>query len=298
MERGRKKTLLPYVPGYENNAVLRLIFFVAGAYVLLGITWAIMAIVSENTNNFNIYITPHIALPSHNFSDHWWTVLTYGFLHFPNSFMEMLSNMLWLYFFGSVLQMLMGKQHIVPIFLYSVLMGGVFYLLMQLLPGELGKCPPYIMGPRAGLVGICAAAFTLSPKYRFWFTDTFSIPIAIVAGVFGILMILGSGYYISVVAMMAGGGITGWGYIRLVQAGYRPGEWMSDIKRKLENTVTPKELRRSSSNSRQQDPILTNIYRKREKEKTVDDILDKINQKGYKSLTAEEREILNRAGNN
>ncbi len=299
MMKGRKKSILPYIPGYDNNAVLKLIFFLAGSYIALAISWAIVMIVYIQADNFNIYFVPNIALPRlADFPSHWYTLFIYGIFHFPNSFMEMLSNMLWLYCFGSVLQMLVGKKQIAPIFFFSLLLGGVFYLLSQLLPGGFGYCPPHIMGPRAGLMGICAAAITISPKYRFYLTDTFSLPIMGVAGVFLVLMLIGSGYYMPVVGMMAGGALAGFLFIKLLQAGYRPAEWIYTIGDKLERMVTPNEQAIAKRNSvrrgaalNSKPPLATSSA-----EKKVDDILDKILQKGYNSLTADEKETLIRAG--
>lgn len=299
MNKGRKKSILPYIPGYDNNAVLKLIFFLAGSYIALAISWAIVMIVYIKADNFNIYFVPNIALPRlADFSSHWYTLFIYGIFHFPNSFMEMLSNMLWLYCFGSVLQMLVGKKQIAPIFFFSLLIGGVFYLLAQLLPGGLGNCPPHIMGPRAGLMGICAAAVTITPKYRFYLTETFSIPIMAVAGVFLVLMLIGSGYYLPVVAMMAGGALAGFLFIKLLQAGYRPAEWLYTIASKLENMVTPNEQAIAKRNKVRRGTVLKNMGTQaaNNSEKKVDDILDKILQKGYNSLTPDEKEVLIRAG--
>ncbi len=299
MMKGRKKSILPYIPGYDNNAVLKLIFFLAGSYIALAISWAIVMIVYIKADNFNIYFVPNIALPRlADFPSHWYTLFIYGIFHFPNSFMEMLSNMLWLYCFGSVLQMLVGKKQIAPIFFFSMLVGGVFYLLAQLLPGGFGACPPHIMGPRAGLMGICAAAVTISPKYRFYLSDTFSIPILAVAGVFLVLMLIGSGYYMPVVGMMAGGALAGFLFIKLLQAGYRPAEWIYTIGNQLERMVTPNEQAIAKRNSVRRGAVLNSKISSTSTstEKKVDDILDKILQKGYNSLTADEKEILIRAG--
>lgn len=299
MMKGRKKSILPYIPGYDNNAVLKLIFFLAGSYIALAISWAIVMIVYIKADNFNTYFVPNIALPRlADFPSHWYTLFIYGIFHFPNSFMEMLSNMLWLYCFGSVLQMLVGKRQIAPIFFFSMLVGGVFYLLSQLLPGGFGTCPPHIMGPRAGLMGICAAAVTITPKYRFYLTETFSIPILAVAGVFLVLMLIGSGYYLPVVGMMAGGAAAGFLFIKLLQAGYRPAEWIYTIGNKLERMVTPNEQAIAKRNSVRRGAVLNSKMPSdtSNSEKKVDDILDKILQKGYNSLTAAEKEILIRAG--
>ncbi|GAA4465061.1 rhomboid family intramembrane serine protease [Nemorincola caseinilytica] len=296
MNKGKRRSLLPYVPGYDNNAVLKLVFFIAGAYMALALTWAVMMMVNITDTNFNVYLIPNLSLPHTSaFGAKWWTVFTYGFLHVPNSFMNMLTNMLWLYCFGSIVQMLIGKKQILPLFLYSVLVGGLFYLAAQYLPGELGKCPPYIMGPRAGLMGICVAAVTLSPGYRLYLSDTFSIPLMLLAGIFAVLTLMGTGYYMPVVMMVLGGGLMGFAYVKMLNAGYRPGAWMYDIGGTLSRMVTPDAaaIQRRRAKQVYYDP---REQSQREQQSRVDEILDKINRAGYNSLSKDEKEFLKKVG--
>jgi membrane associated rhomboid family serine protease len=288
MNRGQRKSILPYIPGYDNNAALKLVFFVAGAYIVLALTWATFMIVNTTGDAFDHYMIPNIALPAvSQLGTKWWTLLTYGFFHVPNSFMHMLSNMLWLYMFSSVVQMLVGKQQVAPIFVYSLIAGGLFYSVAQLLPGKAGVVPPYMMGPRAGMMAMCAAAITLSPKYRFYFTETFSIPMAVVAGIFTFLMLLETGFNLPIMVMLAGGALTGLAYVKLLRTGYRPGAWVYNLRNKMEQAVTPGSGINSNKKSNVQAYSI---------EQRVDEILDKINRKGIKSLTTEEREILKKAG--
>lgn len=289
MNKGGKRSILPYIPGYDNNAILKLVFFIAGAYMILAISWAVGMIVNLSADKFNEFFLPNIGMPQlAQFPAKWWTLFIYGLFHLPNSFMEMLSSMLWLYMFGSVLQSLVGKKQIWAVFYYSTIMGGIFYLGAQLLPGGLGQCPPLIMGPRAGIVGMAAATVTIAPKYRFYLSDTFSIPIMAVAGVFMALMIIGTGMWAPVGAMLVGGALMGFTYIKLLQAGYRPGQWVYSLYDSLEKMVTPgaTTVRKNSRGANQ--PV--------NKESKVDELLDKINQKGYQSLTKEERDFLSKAG--
>ncbi|MFI5196607.1 MAG: rhomboid family intramembrane serine protease, partial [Chitinophagales bacterium] len=233
------------------------------------------------------------------FKAHWWTLLTYGWFHF-NGFMELVSNMLWLYCFGSVVQMLVGHKQVIPLYAYCLVTGGIFYLLAQLLPGEWGKIPHItgLLGSRAGLMGLAAAAVTLTPKYRFYLTETFSIPLLVVVGIFAVLMVVSSGFYLPIILLLAAGAGTGFGYIKLLQAGYRPGEWMYTLKRKAESLVTPDENVAWKKHNKKRNELLNKIYEPKQgiSQKRIDDILDKILQKGFNSLSAEEKDILMRAG--
>jgi len=299
MNTGRKRSILPYIPGYDNNAVIKLIFFLSGAYIILAVSWAIVMLVYTDGRNFDTYFIPFIAIPAIKaFQAHPWTILTYGLFHFPNTFMKMVSDMLWLYCFGSVTQMLVGKKQIIPVFMYSIIAGGIFYLLSQLLPAGLGNTPPYILGPSAGLMGMAAAAVTLSPKYRFYITETFSIPILVVAGVFTLLMLIDTGFYMPLIIMLAGGGLTGFVYVKALKAGIKPGEWMYTIAAKTESLFTPNEQAIRQKNSIKRNAVLNTLYEPKNgvTQKRIDDILDKINLKGYNALSNEEKEVLMRAG--
>lgn len=299
MNTGRRRSALSYVPGFTNNSVLQLIIFSAVLYVLLSLVWGALTLVYQGDANFNVYIIPYLALPKVQiFTSHWWTLFIYGWLHYPHGFMEMVSNMLWLYCFGSVVQTLTGPKQIIPMYAYALLAGGVFCLVAQLLPGELGKSPAYLLGPRAGLMGMAAAAVTLSPRYRLYFTDTFSLPILGVAGVFTALMLIGSGFYLPVISMLLGGGLMGFAYIKLLQAGYRPGAWMYQLTHKIASTVTPDENALRMKNNGRRSAVLNSMYEPKNgvSQKRIDDILDKINLKGYNALTTDEKEILMRAG--
>jgi membrane associated rhomboid family serine protease len=298
MATGRKNSALAYIPGLTNNAVLQLIMFCGAAFVVLGMTWGITLIIYQGDSSFfNHNFLANIALPTlDGFKSHWWTVFTYGWFNF-NGFWELLSSMLWLYCFGSVVQMLVGHRQVIPLFAYSLLAGGVFYLLAQLMPGELGK-PPHtigLLGPRAGLMGLATAAIVLTPKYRFFITETFSVPLLVVAGIFGALMILSSGFYLPVIIMLLAGAGVGFAYIKLLQSGYRPGEWIYTLTQKVEGLVTPKEIMRWNNNHKT--GALNSKYEPKQgiTQKRIDDILDKINQKGYRSLSSEERDILMKA---
>jgi hypothetical protein len=135
---------------------------------------------------------------------------------------------------------------------------------------------------------MAAAAVTLTPQYRFYLTETFSIPLLVVAGIFAALTLLSSGFYLPVILLLIAGGLTGYGYIRLLKAGYRPGDWMYQLTGRIAQTVTPDEYANGKKPNKNKQSRSINDR--------VDDILDKINQKGYNSLTSEEKEILLRAG--
>ncbi len=297
MNTGQKRSALSYIPGLTNNSVLKVILFSGTAYVVFGLIWSIISLLYGNATNYHLYFIPAVALADvKSFPSHWWTIFTYGWFHYIG-FFEFLSNMLWLYMFGSVVQVLVGHRQVIPIYAYSMLVGGVFYLLAQFLPGAFGHCPPNILGPRAGLMGLAIATITISPTYRFYITETFTVPLAAVVGIFAFLSIINSQFYFTLLMMLVGGGLCGFGYILLLNRGYKPGAWMYSFTRNIESLVTPADEMGSGRNySRPGGSGRTRFQPRNNHLTNVDDILDKINQKGYKSLSAEEKAILKEAG--
>lgn len=288
-----------YIPGYRDNAVIQLIFFCGVTYIMFAISWAIVMIMNSEPGIFNTYFIPNVALGNAAMvKTHWWTFLTYGWFQMPNSFLELVSNMLWLYCFGSVVQGMVGYKQIIPMFVYCIIAGGLVYMLISLLlPGLQG--PDFVVGSRAGLLGLAVAAVVITPQYRFYLSETFSIPLMLVAGVFAILQIISTGFSLPLLSLCITGGLVGFGYVRLLKAGYRPGEWLYVLKEKLDDSVTPKndqttlirKLTNKPASKRQPWMDAGKISQRK-----IDELLDKINQKGYNSLSKEEKEMLIRAG--
>ena len=297
----REPNRLPlYIPGYRQNAVIQLIFFCGVTYILLAISWAIIMIINGNEGLFASTFLPNVALGDATaIASHWWTFLTYGWFQLPNNPLELLSNMLWLYCFGSVVQGLIGYKQIIPLFVYCLFTGGLVYMAARLAIPAL-PAPTMLIGSKAGLMGMAVASVALTPQYRFYLTETFSIPLLLVAGIFAILQIIGSSLSLPVLLLVIAGGLTGLGYISMLKAGYRPGDWMYGFVEKLEQSVTPpasRQLQAATARKGKRPANRSNRMQiERVPETQIDEILDKINQKGYNSLTKEEKEMLLRAG--
>ena len=265
MRSPQRRSALSYVPGLTNNAVLQLIILSSVLYLILAVIWAIIRIVYPDDGNFYVYFVPALGLPALSLLKyHFWTVVTYGWFLYPGRFWELFTNMLWVYCFGSVIQFLVGHRQVFPLYIYGIVAG---------------------------------ASVTLSPQYRLYLTEYFSIPLAVVAGVFALLIVLSTGFYLPSLLMLVGGATAGYVYIKILRAGYRPGAWLYSLIETVEGLVTPKErASKLRSNNRRTVPLgHTQDFSGRPSQQKVDELLDKINQKGYDSLTDQERELLKRA---
>ena len=295
MSKVYKRSPSAFLQAYSNNAVIQLIIACGVAFVLYHLTESVLWLAGVARSDVSNYLINNFAmLPLEMFRHKWWTLFTYGWIH--ESFWVMFSNMIWLYCFGSVVQSLVGYRQVIPLFIYSLLTGGLFYILSQLIPGNAFTGRSYLLGSQAGLIALAAASVTIAPKYRLYLGPTFSIPLWLIASVFTALMLLGSGMHLPSLLMLLGGGLTGFFYIKLLKRGYRPGAWMYNIFSNMEHAVTPNDFAVRGSKTKKRRQVLDHVHAHSEvSQKRIDDILDKIGRHGYSSLTTEEKEILMKA---
>lgn len=297
MRTNLKRSPLSYIPGYGQNAVLQLIAASGVVFIAYHFSRVIMLVAGADLRDFYDTFTRNTALPQlQNFTEKFWTVFTYGWIH--NGFWELFSNMIWLYCFGSVVQMLVGYKQLIPLYAYALITGGIFYQIAQLIPGDLFHAYDYYFGASAGVIAFAVAAITLSPDYRFYLTEHFSIPLIVIAIIFFALSIMNTNLQGPPMFLLVGGAAMGFGYVKLLKSGYKPGEWFYNIFNKLGSMGEPVNTVRNKGRKRGEVLSLIPESKKTVTEKRVDDILDKINQKGYNSLTKEEKEILLNASKN
>jgi membrane associated rhomboid family serine protease len=284
------------IPGFDQNAVLQLIVASGVGYITYHLIWVFIKLGEPDSTFFFTGIRPNVVLPLvQNFPAKFWTIFLYGWTH--SGFWEMFSNMIWLYVFGNVVQMLVSYRQVIPIFIYGLVAGGLFYELAQLIPGGAFIGRPAMLGAQGGIMALSVAALVLAPGYRYYLTPNFSIPLVAIACIFFALMVMNANVEGAALSLLAGGALAGFGYAKLLQNGYKPGNWMYGMFDRMNNIAEPDGQVRYRHNVKRKQ-VLSNIKeatRRNIDEARIDDILDKINQKGYNSLTKEEREILERA---
>ena len=279
------------IPGYNRNAMLQLIIATGVCFVAYFFTAVcFQAFAHKRYEEAIAIITPYVAMPSPDgFLPKFWTILTYGWVQ--DGFFSWLSTAVWIYCWGSVVQSLVGHRQVIPLFVYGLLSGGLFFLGAQLIPG-VGQVP-FLMGAWPGLMALAAAAFTLTPAFRFYLGPTFSIPISVVAVIFLFLMVMNVGAHPAMVLALFGGAAAGFFYVRALQRGHKPGEWAYELGGRVENTMTPRADRfrsRRAEGVRRVPP--STVTRRSLSQRRVDELLEKIHQKGYRALTEEEKQIL------
>lgn len=278
------------IPNYNRNAMLQLIVATGVCFVAYFFTAVcFQAFAHKRFEEATALLQSYIALPTANaFLPKFWTILTYGWVQ--PGFFAWLSTAVWIYTWGSVVQSLVGHRQVIPIFVYGLLAGGLFCLGAQLIPG-VGSVP-YLMGAWAGLMALAAAAFTLAPDFRFYLGPTFSIPIVVVAIIFVFLMVLNTGTHPALILSLAGGAAAGYFYVKALHRGHKPGEWAYEIGSRVENTITPRAERGGAKRDVPLRRVYPAVTRRSLSQRRVDELLEKIHQKGYSALTEEEKQIL------
>jgi len=281
------------IPGYGQNAVLQLIVASSVGFIIYHCIRVGLVVFGQQAVVATSMVDAYAALqPLKGFTDHPWTLLTYGWAH--HGFWEWATNMIWLYCFGNLIQNLVGYRQVIPTFIYGQILGGIFYVLTWYIPG-LRVQPMSLLTANAGVMALAAAAVTLAPRFRFYLGDRFSIPLLVVAGIFVALNGLVNYSVLPLLMLCIGGLLAGFLTMTLLKKGYRPCTWMYRIGEALNNVVTPDEFKPRTQRRNEAMRMSRKQQDKDLSQRRVDEILDKINQKGYASLSEEERDILMKA---
>ena len=229
-----------------------------------------------------------------------WTILTYMFMH--DGVFHLLGNVLWLWAFGYILQDLAGNNKLVPLFLYGGFAGALLFILCNnLFPGLASKIDGRtLQGASAGVMAIAIATTTLAPDYRVFPLLNGGIPLWVITIIFVIIDFAsiptqnGGGHIAHL-----GGAAIGFLFVLQLRKGNDWSAWLNRFFSWCSNLFNPdkKEWKKTARKDNYYNTHGTQPYKKvpNVTQKRIDEILDKINQQGYRFLTDEEKEILKRA---
>ncbi len=224
-----------------------------------------------------------------------WTLITYQFVH-ADPF-HLLFNMIGLFFLGRMLQQALGGRHLLKIYLFGGIFGGLLQIGLSQIIGE----SAVVIGASASVLAIIVALATYAPYQVIQLLLFFVIPVSlklkhlayILVGV-DLLTLL---YQLTQptqnnTAVMAhlGGMLFGFLYIRY----WLPRQNTSGKKRSLKDRFGVRILKDDESAKRKV-PEPRSPRRKPFIGSEIDAILDKINEKGFQSLTAEEKKMLEKS---
>ncbi|HVB03984.1 MAG TPA: rhomboid family intramembrane serine protease [Chitinophagaceae bacterium] len=286
--------------GENNNIIWRLIIANAVVFTALFIVQILFLVTGQADKDFTKDIYPWAVMPSglQMWLTRPWTLISFMFVH--EGFIELLTHMLWLWGFGTLLQEFAGPRKVLPLYLYGGLAGAVFFMAFHYANPAFRAMPAGIplFGSGPSIMAITLAVTVLVPKYRIFPMLGGGIPLWVITAIFLVVDIAGA----STVLLSAdfGGALMGLAFGSQLKKGNDWSGWAVrlmdrfdqafDPEKKSKQTARPSRIRKFY---KQDAPPFRRIGAVPEKK--IDELLDKINQEGYDSLTQDEKDILMRA---
>ncbi len=291
--------------GQTNNALVILFAINAFLFVLLQFLYIVYKIdhtpeVAYDLFRSKVFYWFSISPNAHLLLGKCWTLVVYMFSHF--SVVGFISNMLWLWAFGYVLQDLVGNSKLIPLYLYGGFVGGLFFILtasyIPFVANSVGKNFLF-EGGNAAIVAVAVATTKLSPRYKIFQHIGEGFPLWILT-LFFIAIDVAYLYNTNFAVVIAHVSAAVMGYVFIVQLqnGNDWGAWMHNIVARVDDIFNPEKKYKNKKVSTQHYYKQTvTAFNKTENitEKKLNEILDKINSKGYNGLSNDEKEFLERA---
>lgn len=288
--------------GADNDALIRIIIINILITAMLFFIRSIYQLSDIDLAKFQSEIAAWFVLPAS--AAKWltrpWTLLTFMFSHID--IWSLIANMLWLWAFGFIIQSLFGSRKLAPLYIYGGVAGAVTYMLCSNLFPSLASHASVmsLSGANACVMAIAVAATVAAPGYRIFPMLNGGIPLWVLTLIYAVISFAGTSFANPAAygAELAGAGM-GYLYINRLNRGYDPGRWMNRLYDWFFDLFNPeKETRREAVKQR----IFYDTHGKPPFEKKatlnqdrIDEILDKINKTGYRSLSFDEKDILRRA---
>jgi membrane associated rhomboid family serine protease len=297
-DRYRKRMIL----GQDGNSLVLMIAILTLVFCIFKFIYVTYVLGGLNTDSFRVNIFNWFVLPAkiETLLSRPWTILTYMFMH--DGVFHLLGNVLWLWAFGFILQDLAGNNKLVPLFIYGGVAGGfLFILTSNVFPVFSANIDGRTLeGASAGVMAVAVATTALAPDYRIFPMLNGGIPLWVLTIIFVIIDFAsipennGGGHIAHL-----GGAAIGYIFIKQLRKGSDWSIWMNQFFSWVSNLFNPdkKEWKKTARKELFYKTRGTTPYRKvaNVTQKRIDEILDKINQQGYRFLTDEEKEILKRA---
>jgi membrane associated rhomboid family serine protease len=289
--------------GQDGNSLVMLIAILAIVFCIFKFIWLVYQIAQRNELAYEQNIFNWLVLPAdfEKMMSRPWTLLSFMFMH--KDVWDMLGNILWLWAFGYIFQDLTGNDKLIPVYLYGSFGAGLFFVLCYNVFPKLVPLAPSVtlMGASAGVMAIAIAATTLAPDYRIFPMINGGIPLWILTVVFVIVdlaRMAGQNGPTGQFSHLAGAGV-GFLFIYQMRRGRDWSNWINDFFYWISNLFNPdkQSWKKTAKTDLHYKAKGTPPYKKIPNitQKRIDEILDKINQQGYRFLTDEEKDILKRA---
>ncbi|MBX2841471.1 MAG: rhomboid family intramembrane serine protease [Flammeovirgaceae bacterium] len=286
-----------YTWNKPNNSLVKLIIINVIVWVFLNLCFFISKITNNDGFFDAIFINLAVQSSLSQFIYKPWTLVTYFFTH--RDFFHILYNMIFMYWFGKIIEEFLGSKKLTAIYIIGGLAGGIAFIIAYNL---LGYPNSPMLGASAGVFAIVVGAATFQPDYRMYLMFIGPVKIKYVAAVvvFTSFIALPSQNTGGNIAHM-GGALVGFLFIIQLQKG---NDWSKPVTASMDflaNLFRPRSkikitYKKKKSNNIPKGKVKTGPGIP--DQAVVDAILDKISDTGYEKLTKEEKQILFKASQN
>lgn len=278
-----------------NNAHVQLIIINVVVFLALAVV-KVFSTASGYASVFDL-IHAQLAIPAPFFSflSKPWTIITYAFVHDLSGIFHILFNMLIFYWFAKLFIEYLGSDKLVALYVLGAIAGGVFYLLVyNTIPFYEALTPAYgMVGASAAVYAVLVATAVLLPDYTFFLLFLGPIKIKYIAMFYIVISFLGSigGNAGGNIAHL-GGALMGFIYIKQLQAGVNWGGWITTLLDSFKGLFTSQPKVKVTYRKAEPKAHQPTVKVNKASQDEIDSILDKISDRGYESLSKEEKEKL------
>jgi membrane associated rhomboid family serine protease len=280
-----------------GDALTRLILINLGVYVAFLLLRILSFLLQTDIASFFISFT---ALPSDliTLATRPWTLVSYMFLH--EGFMHILFNMLWLFFGRKLFLEYFGSRRLISTYLMGGIFGGLLYVVFYNIFPAFNEVVEISnnRGASAGVMAIIFAIATYNPKFPVRIFFIASVPLWGVAAFALLTDLIGLGEGANAGGRIAhiGGAAFGFLMARANRENRDLTEGFSSILDRIANLFKSKSKLKTVYSS----GGFNKGYRQKSSPQTSEDklnqILDKISNSGYDSLSKDEKEHLFKFG--
>ncbi|MDI9355845.1 MAG: rhomboid family intramembrane serine protease [Chitinophagaceae bacterium] len=238
----------------------------------------------------NFFIITH---PSDLFEHRFWAVLTYFFVH--DNFFHLIFDILFMYLFGKIVMHYMSRKHFITLYLWGgVVAGFVCVLMFKIIPyNQEREAFIRIMGSSASTFALACALLVFIPHYYIsvWIVGPVKIKWIVL---FYIIISFAESVetnYMNIFCYVVGG-IFGCIYGLQLKKDTTPYLYSSFWKWIKKNTSASPSLKQTYKSEQKASDRSYKETNSLVSQAEIDAILDKISDKGYESLTTEEKQKL------
>ena len=269
---------------YWNVALFAIPWILTGILSLFGIQLGFMNYVSLSSNPTDLLWKP-------------WSIFTYAFFH--ADIFHILFNLIILNFVGRLFLTFFTQKQLLSLYFMGLIFAGLIYILSYLFFPALANQVVTLIGASGAIMAVLFGVATYAPQMqvrllligniRLWHIAVFYVVVDLIS-----LSFSNVGGHIA----HLGGALFGYLYASQLQKGNDLTkafssfmDWVVNLFQ--QNPKTPfKKVHKNTSYTQQKPSV------KDKSQQQIDEILDKISQSGYDSLTKEEKEFLFKAGKN